>query len=123
MHLRNLASVPIALVLGCQDAAVDTERCDDVTAQIELALEEYTQSQLLVPGAVPCELTPDAFDQRVEAASREYLLGAFANACEVQAEACGGSPQPSSILAPPSISPAAPPPSAPAPYVSGHAPD
>jgi hypothetical protein len=108
MHSPGPTALAIGLAFACQPEAVDTERCADVTAQIELALEDYTDAGLLLPGARPCELGPEDFDPRTTAESREYLLGAFANACVQQADACWAIPS------------AAPPPPA---FVGGSAPD
>jgi hypothetical protein len=115
MYLRSLCWVAAGLVLGCRDDVVDAERCADATAQIEQALTDYTNGGILLPGAEPCGLTLDSFHPRTTDESVEYLLGAFGDACEVQAEACGGVPMPQR---PPSTTPPSPssPPTAPPPY-------
>lgn len=69
------------------DGALD--RCEDVTNQIEQALAHNTESGILLPGASPCELGPESFDERVGSSDVEYLIGAFDNACREQAASCG----------------------------------
>jgi hypothetical protein len=88
-HLRWLAA---GLTFACQAVDHDQERCTDVTAQIEQALTDYTDSGVLLPGAEPCELTEDSFDPRTQRESQEYLLDAFASACQTRAEVCEGVP-------------------------------
>lgn len=94
---------------------MDSQRCADVTAQIEQARADYTDTQVLLPGAEPCELSFDSFDPRTSRDSVEYLLGAFSNACQTQAEACSGVPtrdRPDPDLPPEPVGP----PPAPPPY-------
>lgn len=66
-------------------------RCEDVSAQIEAALTQNIDVGVLLPTAVPCELTSESFDPRVPPADVTYLLDAFQNACGLQAQ-CGGPP-------------------------------
>jgi hypothetical protein len=110
--------VVLPCVLLCCQAYQDDEderRCRDVTSQIDQALQDNIEIGVLMGTAVPCALTEDSFDPRVRPDSREYLLGAFHDACIIQQERCGsdelesapeqGPPEP------------IPPPSAPPPYV------
>ena len=94
-----------SFVLACGPSAHD-ERCDDVTEQIEAALQHNIDIGVLVGTAVPCELTRESFDPRVQRDDVEYLLSAFQNACETRAQECSGiPPQP---VPPPSVPPPAP---------------
>jgi len=90
-------------VLAC-GASAQEERCDDVSAQIETALQNNIDKGILVGTAVGCELTVDSFDPRVQAADLEYLLNAFQNACAIQARECSGIPT-RPIPPPPASSP------------------
>ena len=78
-----------SFLLACGPSAHD-ERCDDVTEQIETALQNNIDRGVLVGTAVGCELTAESFDPRVQPSDLEYLLSAFQNACEIQAEECSG---------------------------------
>lgn len=107
------------MILGCHGASDDAaarRQCQDVTAQIEQAYLDYTESGNLLPGQDPCQLTEDSFDPRVSTENVERVLGQFANACDIQADACAGMyreiPQDE-----PSRPEPVPPPSAPPPYV------
>jgi hypothetical protein len=116
MNPRHLCWLAAGLAFACQEVDHDQERCADVSAQIEQALVEYTQNRVLLPGAEPCELTPESFDPRTSRESKEYLLEAFATACQTQAETCWGAPvvdRPPPQFGPPQP---APPPSEPPPY-------
>ncbi|MEY4546637.1 MAG: hypothetical protein RL685_2832 [Pseudomonadota bacterium] len=111
MYPRSRCWLAAGLALACQQIDDDQERCADVSAQIEQALTDYTANGVLLPGAEPCELTLESFDPRVREESVEYVLGAFASACEQREGACWDvpryeRPQP------------APPPSAPPPFAS-----
>jgi len=91
-----------SFVLACGEGA-DDERCDDVSAQIDQALEDNIAKGVLVGTAVGCELTPESFDPRVHPEDVDYLTTAFQNACAIQAEECSGIPTRPS--APPSVPP------------------
>ncbi|MEY2935340.1 MAG: hypothetical protein RL033_6089 [Pseudomonadota bacterium] len=115
MYPRSLCWLAAGLAFACQQVDDDQERCADVRAQIEEALTNYTTMGVLLPGVEPCELTPDSFDPRVRYESVDYVLGAFANACEQRAEACLGVPSyerpepgPPPSSPPPFVSPAEP---------------
>jgi hypothetical protein len=100
-----------SFVLGCGRG--DDERCDDVTAQIDQALELNIAKGVLVGTAVGCELTPESFDPRVQPDDLEYLTTAFQNACAIQAEECSGIPRrrlPPPSVPPPYSGPPSPPP-------------
>jgi hypothetical protein len=115
MALRNICWVAVGLALGCQDGVAGSERCTEVTAQIDQAVLDYTNGGLLLPGADPCGLTLDSFHPLTTDESVEYLLGAFGDACEAQAEACWGVPRPQRPAS--TTAPSLPlPPSAPPPY-------
>jgi hypothetical protein len=108
-----------ALILGCQGAFGDdraSQQCASVTAQIEQAVQDYTESGNLLPGQEPCQLTADSFDSRVSRANVDRLLEQFDNACEIQADACSGTYRelPEDDQPPESVSG---PPTAPPPYV------
>lgn len=128
MHQQTLGLCLLAAAeLACQHAVVDhdSQRCADVSAQIEQALSEYTGAGVLLPGAEPCELTLEDFDPRIEPATAAYLLDAFASACELQSQVCWGVPPefgppiPAPPPAPPASSlPASAPPSSSPPAVS-----
>jgi len=83
-----------AFSLACAGAVDEARqrRCDDVSAQIDQALSNYTDSGNLLPGAVACELTPDSFDPRVSPENVERVLGQFTAACDVQTQTCSGAP-------------------------------
>jgi hypothetical protein len=83
---------PFALSLACAGGfdEASQRRCDDVTAQIDQALHDYTESGILLPGAVACELTPTSFDPRVSSGNVVRVLGQFTAACDTEAEECSG---------------------------------
>lgn len=115
-----------SFVLACGPNAHD-ERCDEVTEQIEAALRDNIDKGILVGTAVACELTRESFDPRVQRADRDYLLSAFQNACETQAQECSGTsthprsePPPFSGAPAPFDSP--PPPNQPPPQIVAAAP-
>ena len=104
------------LVLGCHGVLDDDaarRQCEDVTAQIEEAFLDYTQSGNMLPGQEPCQLTVDSFVERVSPENVDTVLGQFANACDIQADACSGhyrepprdSEPPQSVSGPPSEPP------------------
>ena len=111
-----------SFVLACGPSAHD-ERCDDVTEQIEAALQNNIDKGVLVGTAVGCELTAESFDPRVQPSDLEYLLSAFQNACEIQAQECSGisthprrpSSEPSPFVGTPAPLGLPPPPNQPAP--------
>ena len=81
------------MVLGCHGASDDDaarRQCENVTAQIEQAVLDYTQSGNLLPGQEPCRLTADSLDPRVSPENVDRVLEQFANACDIQADACSG---------------------------------
>jgi hypothetical protein len=108
-----------ALILGCHGASDDDaarRQCQDVSAQIEQAFLDYTESGNLLPGQQPCQLTADSLDPRVSRETVDRVLGQFANACDIQADACAGIDRelPDQEQAPQSVSG---PPTAPPPYI------
>jgi len=107
------------LSLGCRGTGSDDSqaRCENITAQIDQALQDYTDSGNLLPTAVPCELTPQSFDPRVRPENVEHVLGQFQVACEQQAACCSGACLPSEPAdnAPPQP---VPPPATPPPYAN-----
>jgi hypothetical protein len=107
------------MVLGCHGAVDDeraSEQCVNVSAQIEQAFLDYTESGNLLPGQEPCRLTAASLDPRVSQRNVELVLGQFAKACEIQADACSGTYRelPDEERPPESLSG---PPTAPPPYV------
>jgi hypothetical protein len=76
--------------IACRGAVVDDsrERCAETATQIDEALQSYIDSAFLVPGAMPCELTPESFDLRVRRPSEELVLGQFRAACAQQDACC-----------------------------------
>jgi hypothetical protein len=81
------------MILGCHGASDDDaarRQCQDVTAQIEQAYLDYTESGNLLPGQEPCQVTADSFDPRVSRQNVDKVIEQFANACDVQADACSG---------------------------------
>jgi hypothetical protein len=105
-----------SLLLACGTGADDEsrERCDDVSAQIDEALQRNIDQGVLAGTAIACELTPESFDPRVQRADRDYLLNAYQNACATQAQECSGIP--THAIPPPSAPP--PPPNLPPPSPS-----
>jgi hypothetical protein len=83
------------VVLGSACGIVgDSERCDDVREQILTSLESNIELGVLLPSAIPCGADgianrPDHFDPRVDASNVQYLQGAFGDACDELASACG----------------------------------
>ncbi|HKO94930.1 MAG TPA: hypothetical protein VJU61_27440 [Polyangiaceae bacterium] len=94
------------LACGTDDGDESRARCDDVSAQIEQALEDNIDTGVLVGTAVGCALTPESFDPRVDPANVDYLVAAFENACAIQAQECSGiSTPPGPPVPPPTASP------------------
>jgi hypothetical protein len=120
MRIVSLWAVLVcSLSLACRGASADESqaRCENITAQIDQALQDYTESGNLLPTAVPCELTAQSFDPRVARQNVERVLGQFQAACEQQAACCSGVCLPSE---PADDDPAelVPPPATPPPYVN-----
>ena len=118
MRIASLWAVVVcSLSLACHGASADDSqaRCENITAQIDQALQDYTDSGNLLPTAVPCELTAQSFDPRVAPENVERVLGQFRAACEQQAACCSGVCLPSEPAddAPPKQ---VPPPATPPPY-------
>jgi hypothetical protein len=93
-------------VCACGASDAQQKRCDDVTQQIEEALAANIDNGVLYATAAPCALSAESFDSRVDAESRDYLMEAFSNACDRQAESCGDVhrvPPPSDPPPPPSF--------------------
>jgi hypothetical protein len=86
MRVQALCVVVSSLVFACRGTVHDEqqERCDEVTTQIDAALEDNIDKGVLLPDSIACELTPASFDPRVPASSVEYLLDAFSSACDEQ---------------------------------------
>ena len=110
------------MILGCHGAFGDdraSQQCAEVTAQIEQALQDYTESGNLLPGQDPCQLTPDSLDPRVSRQNVDRVLEQFANACDIQADACSGTYRelPDQDQPPELVSGQSGPPTAPPPYV------
>ena len=115
--MRAICLWVAAMILGCQGASDDAARqCRDVTAQIDQAFLDYTESGNLLPGQEPCQLMLDSFDPRVAPENVERVLGQFANACDIQADACAGTYREIPEDEPQSPEPV-PAPTAPPPYI------
>lgn len=74
--------------VACAGVFGEEARCDDVTSQIDAALERDIERGYLRPGAVACELTPGSFSPNTDTDTVDDLLTQYRVACDEQARVC-----------------------------------